>query len=143
MNITRRIVFHTGHMLKDDISKCHHPHGHEYVLECTIAGPVQESGIESGMVVNFGVLKSVMMEYVHDVFDHKFVLDNTDPRCGDFIQAVGREGVVLVDFPPTAENLVLNFAKLIGIGLTINAPQARVAHIKLQETLNCWAEASF
>lgn len=147
MNITRRIVFHAGHMLKDDTSKCFHPHGHEYVLECTLGGAIQQEGAESGMVMNFGNLKAIMMERVHDVFDHKFIIDNADPRCGDFVNAVGRDGVVFVDFPPTAENLVLHFAKLINIGIRdislVPAPMLRVVHIKLQETLNCWAEASF
>lgn len=137
MEITRRIVFHSGHMLKDDDSKCYEPHGHEYVLECTIAGAVKKEGAETGMVMNFGSLKEIMMTEIHDKLDHKFILDKADPRWSDFIAAVGFDGTVSVDFAPTAENLIAMMYKIILDKL----PQGIIiSKIKLQETLNCWAE---
>lgn len=137
VQITRKIVFHAGHMLKDDKSKCYHPHGHEYVLECTVEGPIQEEGEESGMVINFGNLKEIMMEMVHDVFDHKFILQRTDPRADKFIEAVGEEGVVLLNWTPTAENLVGLCFHVVGSKLPNGV---EIVKARLQETLNCWAE---
>src|SRR5690606_23818764 len=102
MNITRRIIFHAGHMLKDDNSKCYHPHGHEYVLECTISGEIQKQGAENGMVMNFGSLKEIMMKEVHDHVDHKFIIEANDPRRLKFCQAVDASGLVVVTSPPTA-----------------------------------------
>ena len=136
MEITRRVVFHTGHMLKDDTSKCYQPHGHEYVLECTIKGAVQEDGAENGMVMNFSGLKEIMMEEVHDRFDHLFIIDKEDPRAYNFARAVPG-GFYILDKPPTAENLVRYCFELIQSKL----PQGiKIAKLKLQETYQCWVE---
>jgi 6-pyruvoyltetrahydropterin/6-carboxytetrahydropterin synthase len=137
MEITRRIVFHAGHMLKDDNSKCYHPHGHEYVLECTITGRVHTGGPENGMVMNFGDLKDYMMKFVHDRVDHKFILEKTDPRAIDFRTAVGDAGIYFVDFPPTAENLVVYFYKRIHNELPGGI---KITNLRLQETYQCWVE---
>lgn len=136
MNITRRIVFHAGHMLKDDTSKCYHPHGHEYVLEVTLAGPIQEDGAENGMVMNFGALKDLMME-VHDAFDHKFIIEVSDPRFKNFVKAVGQKALHIVDHPPTAEHLV---QQIYGMMRKKIPKEIIICNIKLQETYQCWAE---
>lgn len=137
--ITRRIVFHAGHMLKDDTSKCFHPHGHEYVFDVTITGPVQVEGGEAGMVMNFGSLKELMVREVSDKFDHKFIIQDKDPRCLDFLKAVKGIGVVVVPFPPTAEHLANYFAGLLYIHL---GNGIKLTKVRLQETLNCWADVT-
>lgn len=136
MKITRRIVFHAGHMLKDDNSKCYHPHGHEYVLECTISGNVKEEGIENGMVMNFGNLKGIMMEVVHDAVDHKFIVEIGDPRFTPLREAVGLEALYVVDAPPTAENLVKLFYGILSLAM----PGVKISNLRLQETYQCWVE---
>jgi 6-pyruvoyltetrahydropterin/6-carboxytetrahydropterin synthase len=142
MEITRKIVFHTGHMLKDDESKCHNPHGHEYVLEATITGPVQEEGVNTGMVLNFGDLKSAMMLKIHDLVDHKFIVELQDPRYEDFLRAVGCEGVHPVHFSPTAENLVKYFFNILAAELHRHHSEVKLVRCKLQETYQCWVEYS-
>lgn len=136
VSITRKVVFHAGHMLKDDRSKCHAPHGHEYVLEVTVAGVVQVQGEETGMVMNFGRLKEILAE-VTDRYDHKFLLDWEDPRTDAFRNAVNHQGVEILRFAPTAENLASFFLELIQRQMPDGIV---VSHLKLQETLNCWAE---
>jgi 6-pyruvoyltetrahydropterin/6-carboxytetrahydropterin synthase len=137
MQITRKIVFHSGHMLKDDESKCHNPHGHEYVLEATIEGDLQKEGSEAGMVMHFGNLKEIMMEEVHDLVDHKFIVQSTDPRFKKLLQAVGKEGLVVIAEPPTAETLARWFYSLIWKRLP---GSMKLTKVRLQETVNCWAE---
>lgn len=137
MDITRRIVFHAGHMLKDDTSKCYHPHGHEYVLEVTIQGDIQTGGAENGMVMNFGSLKSLMMDVIHDKFDHKFIIEKDEPRFEDFMKAVGSDGVVVMTSPPTAENLIIVICNLLQSFLR---PGVKITKIRLQETYQCWVE---
>ncbi len=135
--ITRRVIFHAGHMLKDDDSKCYHPHGHEYIFECTVEGGVQEEGTEAGMIMNFGQLKTLMMTHVHDVLDHRFIIDTADPRRVKFLEAVGNYGVVVFRFAPTAENL----AKWCYETIQIYLPnEITIVKVKIQETLNCYAE---
>lgn len=137
MNITRRIVFHAGHMLKDDDSKCYHPHGHEYVLECTLTGEVKTEGVENGMVMNFGNLKEIMMKQIHDLVDHKFIVQFSDPRFEKFVDAVGESGIHIVRFAPTAENLVKYFYDILE-GL-FRHHKVRIS-LRLQETYQCWVE---
>jgi len=139
MQITRKIIFHAGHMLKDDESKCYNPHGHEYVLECTVEGEVDKVGAESGMVMHFGVLKAIMMSQIHDRFDHKFIIEDRDPRLDKFIEAVSDSPCVIVDFPPTAENLIVHIISIMGVGL-LPYDGVRLSKVRLQETSNCWAE---
>lgn len=138
MEITRRIVFHAGHMLKDDTSKCYHPHGHEYVLECTLEGNVQSKGASTGMVLNFGDLKADMMRLVHDVVDHKFIIEYNDPRFINFVDAVGEDGVHIVKFAPTAENLVRYFYVILSPSLRQRG--VKISKLRLQETYQCWVE---
>jgi 6-pyruvoyltetrahydropterin/6-carboxytetrahydropterin synthase len=138
--ITRRVIFHTGHMLKDDVSKCHNPHGHEYVLDVSLTGPIQEEGQDTGMVMNFGDLKGLMMEHIHDTLDHKFILENADPRTKDFCDALNWEGVITVPFSPTAENLTAWIYKEL---LPHIIAPAYISKIRLQETSNCWVDAEF
>ncbi len=137
ISITRKIVFHAGHMLKDDLSKCYNPHGHEYVLECTINGDVQDTGSEAGMIMHFGILKEIMMAEVHDVFDHKFIIDASDPRAEAFSNAVGIDALVVMICPPTAENLVSDFAQRITNKLL---SPTWIKKLRLYETCNCWAD---
>lgn len=137
MEITRKIVFHAGHMLKDDTSKCFHPHGHEYVLECTISGAVKTDGAENGMVMNFGELKDIMMKEVHDRFDHKFLIENTDQRYSAFVEAVGLDAVYTTNWPPTAEELAEFAYTLIQSKMPTGI---KVTKVKLQETYQCWVE---
>ena len=139
MEITRKIIFHAGHMLKDDESKCFNPHGHEYIIECTVEGDVKKeySGDEVGMVMNFGMLKRIMMEEVHDYFDHSFIIQQSDPRQRAFASAVNYKGVVTVTWAPTAENIA-EFC--FGIIQKKLPKGVKIKKVKVQETSNCWAE---
>jgi 6-pyruvoyltetrahydropterin/6-carboxytetrahydropterin synthase len=58
VTIGRRYDFEAAHYLPRvaDGHKCKRLHGHSYVLEVRVTGPVQESGHEEGMVVDFGLL---------------------------------------------------------------------------------------
>jgi 6-pyruvoyltetrahydropterin/6-carboxytetrahydropterin synthase len=78
--ITRRLTFSAAHRLHSDklsaaenrrvFGKCNHPngHGHNYVLEVTVAGPIDPT---TGMVFNLTELKSVMNDVVEHDIDHK------------------------------------------------------------------------
>ncbi len=135
--IKRKIIFHAGHMLKDDASKCHGRHGHEYVLECSDSGEVQRegAGAETGMVMHFGILKDIMMKEIHDLFDHKFILQHTDPRRHAMAE-IGTEDLVVVQFAPTAENLAAYIFELVRKQLP---DLVTLVEVSLQETSNCTA----
>jgi len=78
--ITRRLTFSAAHRLHSDklspeenrrvFGKCNHPngHGHNYVLEVTVAGPIDPT---TGMVFNLTDLKAVMTDVIEHDIDHK------------------------------------------------------------------------
>lgn len=49
--------------------KCRRMHGHSYVVELHVTGPVQESGPEEGMVVDFAVIDREWKRF-HQKADH-------------------------------------------------------------------------
>ena len=106
--IKRYVETDTGHRVPNHKSKCKHLHGHRYRFEAEIEGDiVQESGVsDEGMLMDFGDISSVLMEHVHDVIDHAFVLYEGDSEAKHACAAMG-EGhrTVIVPFIPTAENL--------------------------------------
>jgi 6-pyruvoyltetrahydropterin/6-carboxytetrahydropterin synthase len=83
-------------------------HGHRYRFEAEIEGDtVQESGVsEEGMLMDFSDVSAILMEHIHDVVDHAFVVYEGDIDARKACEAMG-EGhrTVVVPFIPTAENL--------------------------------------
>ena len=106
--IRRYVETDTGHRVPNHKSKCKHLHGHRYRFEAEIEGDVVNvAGVsDEGMVMDFSDISAVLMEHVHDVIDHAFVVFEGDQEGRAACQAMG-EGhrTVVVPFIPTAENL--------------------------------------
>ncbi len=106
--IRRYVETDTGHRVPNHKSKCRHMHGHRYRFEAEIEGDtVTESGVsEEGMLMDFSDVSAILMEHVHDVVDHAFVVYEDDIHARKACEAMG-EGhrTVVVPFIPTAENL--------------------------------------
>ena len=106
--IRRFVETDTGHRVPNHKSKCRHMHGHRYRFEAEIEGDtVQETGVsEEGMLMDFSDLSAILMEHVHDIVDHAFVVYEGDSEARKACEAMG-EGhrTVVVPFIPTAENL--------------------------------------
>ena len=110
--IARWIEFDSGHRVPNHESKCRHPHGHRYRVNVIVHGPVinDQARADDGMVVDFGVVKQVLMAKVHDVLDHAFIVDQRDTLMLQALAIPATLGldpwrVVVVPFAPTAENL--------------------------------------
>jgi 6-pyruvoyl tetrahydropterin synthase/QueD family protein len=78
--ITRVMEFDAGHMLKSHLGFCKHAHGHRYRLEVSVQGEIQEEGCETGMVKDFSFIKKMLMDRVHAILDHSFMIEHNDPR---------------------------------------------------------------
>jgi 6-pyruvoyltetrahydropterin/6-carboxytetrahydropterin synthase len=125
VSLTRRVVFSAAHRYRrpdwDDernestFGLCARPHyhGHSYVCDVTVTGPVEEA---TGMVVNLSHLDRVLAHEVRDRFDHR----NINLDVPEF--AEGRQ-------IPTGENI----ARLIfdrvqrALGDTAQVTEVRVA----------------
>jgi len=57
-----------------------------------------------GRVLDFGVIKSILCQWVEDNWDHRFMVWKEDPVSAALLQ-LNSDGVILVPFNPTAENM--------------------------------------
>lgn len=112
--ITREIQFDAGHRVPNHESKCRNPHGHRYKVQIMVeANKVvdAEGTSEEGMVADFGMLKYLLTNYIHDVLDHGFIVWHDDPLYGWLCNAAMAlepdTGWKVIEFPyiPTAENI--------------------------------------
>ena len=90
------------------------------------------------MVIDFGDLKKIVKEEIVDVFDHATVFNKNTPHVELAAELKNRgHHIILVDYQPTSEMMVIDFAKKIKDRL----PSTIHLHsIKLQETDTSFAE---
>jgi 6-pyruvoyltetrahydropterin/6-carboxytetrahydropterin synthase len=105
--VSKEIEFDAGHRVPNHSSKCRNPHGHRYRVRVSISGDlVTEPGSSSeGMLADFGDLKQLLTTYVHDVYDHGFVVYKKDElMLAALLHGSGEWKVIIVPWIPTAEN---------------------------------------
>ncbi len=140
IRITKQFSFETGHALYGYDGKCRNVHGHSYKLSVTVIGnPISDnSNVKFGMVIDFGDLKKIVKEEIVDQFDHATVFNKNTPHV-ELAKELSDRGhhVLLVDYQPTSEMMVIDFANKIGNRLPKNI---RLHSIKLQETETSFAE---
>lgn len=122
--ITRQVHFNAAHRLhnptksalwnEETYGLCNNPrwHGHNYVLEVTVAG---EPDAESGYVMDLSTLKRLLDDHILHLCDHR---------------NLNEEVPFLAGVIPTTENLVIAFWQEIEPRL----PCGRLHSIKLFET---------
>ncbi|MBM1105062.1 6-carboxytetrahydropterin synthase [Aurantibacter crassamenti] len=140
IRITKEFTFETGHALYGYDGKCKNVHGHSYQLSVTVIGePITDtSHVKLGMVIDFGDLKKIVKEEIVDPFDHATVFNKNTPHVDLAIELSNRgHKVILSDYQPTSENMVIDFAKKIKSRLT--AP-IQLHSLKLRETGTAFAE---
>jgi 6-pyruvoyltetrahydropterin/6-carboxytetrahydropterin synthase len=140
IRITKQFSFETGHALYGYDGKCKNVHGHSYKLSVTVIGtPIEDAtNVKYGMVIDFGDLKKIVKEEIVDQFDHATVFNQNTPHIELANELKSRDHhVILVDYQPTSENMVVDFAERI----TSRLPQnIQLFSLKLQETETSFAE---
>lgn len=126
MYVTRRATFSASHRLYNSelseeqnvalFDKCANKmgHGHNYVLEVTVAGEPRK---ETGYVIDLKKLKQMLQREILDKVDHKHFNHDVD---------------FMVGIIPTAENIAKEFWRI----LTPKITEGRLYSIKLHETEN-------
>lgn len=140
IRITKQFSFETGHALYGYDGKCKNVHGHSYQLDVTVIGvPISDSSnVKYGMVIDFGDLKKIVKDEIVDVFDHATVFNKNTPHVELARELESRgHNVLLVDYQPTSEMMVIDFAKKIKKHLPDNIT---LHSLKLQETATSYAE---
>ncbi len=140
IRITKQFSFETGHALYGYDGKCKNVHGHSYKLSVTVVGTpiIDRNNVKFGMVIDFSDLKSIVKEEIVDQFDHATVFNQTTPHLelANELKSRGHH-VILVDYQPTSENMVIDFAQKIKSRLPISV---QLFSLKLQETETSFAE---
>ncbi|MCK4569950.1 MAG: 6-carboxytetrahydropterin synthase [Bacteroidales bacterium] len=139
IRITKMYDFEMAHMLKDYDGPCRNIHGHSYKLFVTVTGiPITDKNSpKKGMVMDFKDLKAIVKDHIVDRFDHALVINSeADP---DMITSMKKhtENLIVVDYQPTSENLVTNFADIIKSHLPANV---ELHNLRLWETATSYSE---
>lgn len=123
VKLSRRYSFSASHRLHSEhfseaenrrlYGKCANPygHGHNYVLEVTVAGPVDAA---TGMVANLAELDAFVEREVVSAFDHKYL----NEEVAEFRAVV-----------PTTENLCKEIYRRLRA-----FPAARLERVRIEET---------
>ncbi|MCL6293540.1 6-pyruvoyl trahydropterin synthase family protein [Jejuia spongiicola] len=140
IRITKQFSFETGHALYGYDGKCKNVHGHSYKLSVTVFGkPITDNNhVKFGMVIDFSDLKKIVKEEIVNVFDHATVFNKNTPHV-ELAKELENRGhnVLLVNYQPTSEMMVIDFAQKIKNRL----PNHITLHsLKLQETDTSFAE---
>ena len=140
IRITKQFNFETGHALYGYDGACRNIHGHSYKLYVTVIGlPIDDKEhVKYGMVIDFKDLKKIVNQEVVEVFDHATVFNKNTPHK-DLAIKLKNNGhkVIMADYQPTCELLVIDFANKIKNRL----PSDILLHsLKLQETESSFAQ---
>lgn len=139
IRITKEFKFEMAHALKGYDGPCKNIHGHSYELKVTVAGrPIaDDKNPKLGMVMDFGDLKKIVKKVIVDEFDHALVLNKKMPTAlvaeleGNF------ESIILLDYQPTSELMIIDFAERIQKELPENIS---LKYLLLRETITAYAE---
>jgi 6-pyruvoyltetrahydropterin/6-carboxytetrahydropterin synthase len=155
--ITGKVELDAAHCLSDHSSKCYNIHGHRYVVEAYLKGPIlDQPGTSShGMIMDFGHLKELLTEIVHGPADHGLIMDINDRRRNMFCseQALAsvwgllkhslwaesitehyQQKMMFIDGPPTAERLASLWAEAINVRLMEKFAGTALVQLKVWET---------
>ena len=140
IRITKQFTFETGHALYGYDGKCKNVHGHSYTLSVTVIGiPISDTNhVKYGMVIDFGDLKKIVNKEIVDIFDHATVFNRNTPHV-ELAKELSDRGhnVLLVDYQPTSEMMVIDFAQKIK---PLLPEHIKLHSLRLQETRTSYAE---
>lgn len=134
----RILKFDAGHRVVRHESKCRTLHGHEYKAEIYCKAPKLD---ELGRVIDFGVIKQVMGNWIDRNLDHNMIIWEQDPDLPLLQQCSGEKPIHVVPFNPTAENLASYLIRVGNWLLEDSGSKVKITRVRLWETSNCYVEA--
>lgn len=140
IRITKEFNLEMAHALYGYDGLCKNIHGHTYYLYVTVKGKPEanSSSPKYGMVMDFGDLKKIVRSAIIDQLDHALVVNGNSPHKEiKNIDLPGFDKVVLVNYQPTCENLLIDFAERLKGLLPKNI---KLFSLKLCETVTSSAE---
>jgi 6-pyruvoyltetrahydropterin/6-carboxytetrahydropterin synthase len=140
IRLTKEFSFESAHALDGYDGLCREIHGHSYRLFVTVKGEpsCDDTDPKLGMVMDFGDLKRIVNSKIVDTLDHSFVLRDSQQNEGlREVLASKFQKIVLVDYQPTCENMLADFAARLQRALPANV---ELYSLRLHETATSYAE---
>jgi 6-pyruvoyltetrahydropterin/6-carboxytetrahydropterin synthase len=139
IRVTREFSFEMAHVLRNYDGPCRNVHGHSYKLFVTISGvPVHDNNNpKNGMVMDFTGLKDIVMKEIVNIFDHVVVVSRDFDNDKKEMMTKTFGNTVIVDYQPTCENLVTDFAERLNSKMP---EKVQLYSLKLYETAKSYAE---
>lgn len=139
IRVTREFPFEMAHVLSGYDGPCRNVHGHSYRLFVTLSGtPVSDrQNPKNGMVIDFTDLKQIVRKEIINIFDHAITVSSYYNEGNP--EAIKKlfGNTIIVDYQPTCENLVADFAERIRKQLP---DRVKLYSLKLYETASSFAE---
>jgi len=139
IRVTKKFHFEMAHALYEYDGLCRNIHGHTYNLEITLLGEIRKEPGQpkDGMVIDFGNLKQLVKSNIVNKFDHSLVVSSLFPK--EHIEAMKKatDRLIVFDFQPTSENMVVYFSEILQQVLPSNVS---LFSIRLYETATSYAE---
>jgi 6-pyruvoyltetrahydropterin/6-carboxytetrahydropterin synthase len=134
ITVTRRLEFDAAHRILNHESKCKNLHGHRYALEATFAAQDLD---DLGRVIDFGVIRELLGNWIDDNFDHNTILSIKDKSLGEKIAAETGQKIYYLNENPTAENIAKYLLEEICPKI-FAGKNVVCTELKLYETPNCF-----
>lgn len=125
-----------GHRVHGHESKCAHLHGHNYRIFFTVQADNKQLDM-IGRVLDFSVIKSRLCEWLETWWDHKMLIWVDDPMLDDLLD-IDPDGVVPVEFNPTAENMAEHLVTVVG-PKELEGTGCVLVACRIEETRKCSA----
>ncbi len=139
IRVTKRFHFEMAHALYEYDGLCRNIHGHSYNLEVTLIGELkkQPGHPKDGMVLDFGELKKIVNSKIVKRYDHALMVNSLFPKSQIELLKQTTERIIIVDFQPTSENIVIDISKILQQHLPSGVS---LFSIRLFETVTSFAE---
>jgi 6-pyruvoyltetrahydropterin/6-carboxytetrahydropterin synthase len=138
MPVVRATRYHDiscGHRVVGHEGKCQLLHGHNYRVHFHCEADALDS---LGRVIDFGVIKSSLCEWLEQNWDHHMLLWQEDPLLPALLGI--DPSIVTVPFNPTAENIALHLLNVVGPQTL--PEEVLLVRVVVDETRKCSCEAA-
>ena len=139
LRATRRVTWDAAHRLMRHDGKCATLHGHRYVAEITCEADTLD-GV--GLVVDFGIIKERVGNFVREQWDHTTLLCREDRELLALLEAEaahGKKKPYVFDGEPSAENIAQRLFDVAHERLADE--RVRVVRVRVYESERGYAEA--
>ena len=134
--IARDFPFEAGHRVLGHEGQCKHLHGHSYTARIRAEAAELD---DLGRVIDFGILKERVGNWIDEYWDHALILFRDDP-LRKALPAEECTRVFRLPSNPTAENLAQYLLECV-CPEVLRGTGVRVYKVTIKETAKCRATA--